>query len=76
MAHCEFGYADHKRIPNGTPVEYTAINGAKVKGVIVSQGDSMVPRFQDMRVTSKGNPAYPCGKVVNVSTTFVAIREK
>lgn len=74
MAHCEFGYANHKRIPNGTKVEYTRINGEKVKGVIVSQGDAMHPAYQEMRVTSKGNPSYPFGTVHMISTDFVRIR--
>lgn len=75
MAHCEFGMADHKRIPNGTKVEYSTVNGGKVKGVIVSQGEAMVPGFQEMRVTSRNVPSYPEGKIVTISTTFTTIRK-
>lgn len=75
MAHCEFGYADHKRIPNGTKVEYKTMNGARVKGIIVSQGEAMFPGFQEMRVTSRNVPFYKCGMVVRVGTAYVTIRK-
>lgn len=67
MAHCEFGYANHKRIPNDTPVKYKTFNGAVVEGVIVSQGEAMVPGFQDMRVTGGNVPFFPIGKIVTIS---------
>jgi hypothetical protein len=67
--------ADHKRIPNGTKVEYKSFNGSMVKGVIVSQGEAMVPGFQSMRVTSRNNPAYKTGRVIEISTAFTTIRK-
>lgn len=74
MAHVTYEDGPN-RIPNGTKVEYTAINGAKVKGIIIGQGEAMVPAFQEMRVTSHGNPSYPFGTIVTISTAFTTIRK-
>lgn len=75
MAHSEFGYANHKRIPNGTKVTYKMFNGSLVKGVIVDQGKPMFPRFQNMRVTSRNHSVYKTGEIIEVSTNYVTIRK-
>lgn len=78
MAHCEFGYADHKRIPVGTKVEYKLVNGAMLKGVIVDDKKDvhrMFPGFQMMRVTSRNNPAYKHGDIIEISVNYTTIRK-
>lgn len=75
MAHCEFGMANHKRLPVGTKVKYKLVNGSMLKGVIVDLGQAMFPGFQNMRVTSTDNPAYKEGEIIEISTAYATIRK-
>lgn len=62
------------RLPVGTKVGYHTINGAKVLGVVVSEGKAMEPGFVEVKVTSRTNPFYPRGMVFVASITNLWVR--
>jgi hypothetical protein len=62
------------RLPVATKVEYTTVNGAKILGVVVSEGEPMEPGYVVVKVTSRNNPSYPHGMVYTASIAFLRVR--